>query len=118
VTDLPVAVGESFAGGRTLLWIVAASYPLSAALLLWMKQRGEDVPWIWPLAWLVTGVIGLVSTSVLRDNGGLWWWVALLALVPMMIVSTVVDVRHGYWIIVAVDVAGLIALALGFWWTR
>ncbi len=112
-------MSESLAAGRLILFIVAASYPLSAALLLWMKAKGETVPSIWPIAWLVTGVLGLVLASLIGDGSGSWlWWALLLVLGPIMAVSLVVDIRHGLWWIVALDVAGLAAIGYALWLLR
>ena len=110
---------SAIATGRLILLIVAASYPLSAALLVVLKLRGETVPWIWPAAWLVTGIGGLVVSWMLASTSGPWvWWALLVLLGPIMVVSTVVDWRHGYWGIVALDIAGLLAIGYGLWLAR
>ena len=109
-------MSEQVAAARLILIIVAASFPLSAALLLFLKWRGETVPWAWPAAWLVTGVVGLIASSMLREAGFGWqWWACLLALAPMLAVSTVVDIRQGIWFVVALDLAGLGAVAYALW---
>ncbi|MEM1013293.1 MAG: hypothetical protein AAGI46_13870 [Planctomycetota bacterium] len=110
---------SAIATGRLILLIVAASYPLSAALLVVLKLRGETVPWVWPVAWLVTGIAGLAISWLLSESSGaLAWWALLVVLGPIMVVSTVVDWRHGYWGIVALDIAGLLAIGYGLWLAR
>ena len=106
------------AAARLILLIVAASFPLAAALLLWMKRRGEEVPWYWPTAWLACGVVGLAAASFLSDGRPWAWGLCLLSLAPILVVSTVVDVRHGLWWVVLTDVAGLAAVAWGLWQAR
>jgi hypothetical protein len=93
-----------------ILLILAISYLASAGLLAWLKSQGESVPWIWPTAWLVCGIAG-VAIALLVERGVGWpmWVATLLVFVPILAVSTVVDVRLGYWWIVALDVAGLAA---------
>lgn len=105
----------NLAAARLVLFIVAASYPVAAAMLYWAKSRGENVPWTWPTAWLVTGVAGLLFAALLSAGRPWAWWGALVALAPIMLVSLVVDVRGGHWIIAAIDVAGLIAIGYALW---
>ena len=102
---------QNLAAARLILIIVAASYPIAGAMLLWAKHKGEDVPWVWPAAWFVTGVAGLVFALMLGQSRTWPLWPAVVALGPIMLVSLVVDIRHGYWFIAALDVAGLAAIA-------
>lgn len=105
-----------------ILLIVGATYPLSAALLGYLKWKGQTVLWAWPVAWLVCGAVGLAAAWLLRSGGmSGWWWLALVALAPLMAVSTVVDTQHalggkgGMWFMVGLDVAGLLAIIYGLW---
>ncbi len=111
-------MSDAVAAGRLILLIVAASYPLSAVLLVVLRLRGETVPWIWPAAWLVTGVAGLAIAWMMQPTATWTWWASLAVLMPIMVVSTVVDIRHGYWVIVALDVAGLAAIGYALWLAR
>ena len=103
---------------RLILILVAASYPVAAGMLWWAKSRGDDVPWYWPTGWLVTGVLGLAFAAMLAQGRPWAWWGVSLALGPWMAVSLVVDVRHGYFWIAALDVAGLGAIAYALWLGR
>ena len=102
---------QNLAAARLILIIVASSYPIAGALLLWAKHKGEDVPWLWPAVWFVTGAAGLVLSLMLSPSRTWPLWPAVLALGPIMLVSLLVDIRHGYWLIAAIDVAGLVAIA-------
>ncbi len=106
------------ASARLILLIVAASYPLAAALLWVARARGETVPWYWPTAWLVCGIVGGACAYVLSDGRPWAWAGVLLFLGIIMAVSLVVDVRHGYWIMAIIDVAGLLAIAWALWTAR
>ena len=106
------------AAAKLTLLIVAASYPLAAALLWVAKARGATVPWYWPTAWLACGVIGGACAWFLADGRPLAWVGVALFLGVLMAVSLVVDVRGGHWIIAAIDVAGLIAIAWALWASR
>ena len=98
---------------QLILTIVAASYPVAAAALWWLRSRGHDVPHWFPAGWLATGVIALAALPWL---GRPWaWWAVLLALGPWMVLSLVLDLRQGIWLIAALDAAGIAAIAWGLW---
>ena len=42
----------------------------------------------------------------------------MLALLPLMVFSLVLDARLRIWAMVAVDVAGVVAIAIGLWLGR
>ncbi|MEL7240304.1 MAG: hypothetical protein AAGK78_15710 [Planctomycetota bacterium] len=106
------------AAAKLLLLIVAGSYVLSGVLLGWMKHRGESVPMWFIAGWLACGVLGAASSWMLADGRAWAWWTTAVLLGPYMVLSLVWDIRHGAWVMVAVDVAGLFAIAWGLWQAR
>ena len=103
---------------RLILYVMAASYAASAALLLYLRSRGETVPWYWPTAWVVAALATAGLAAALAEGRAWAWWGCLLAAGPILVVSTVVDARHGNWVVVALDVAGLAAVAFALWQAR
>ena len=99
-----------FATAKLILHVVAASYLLSAAILLTMRLRGSSVP-TWIIAgWLVTGLLGVVLTAALGPGrGGVWWGLGAV-LIPWMILALIGDLRLGHYVVAAIDVAGLAAI--------
>ncbi len=95
-------------------WIfagVAATYVLSAAMLLWVRSRGEVVPgWVIG-AWLATGVAGIVLAFFLARERPVVWWALLVVLVPWMIYALVGDALEKHWFMAGLDAAALIAIA-------
>ena len=107
-----------FTTAKLILYIVAGSYLVSAAMLGVMRARGTTVP-AWVIAgWLLTGLIGLALTAALGPGRGGVWWGLLVALGPWMVYALVGDLRLGHYVIAAIDVAGLsaIAYALAITW--
>ena len=111
----PDEAAKTLSAARLILGIVAASFPLAAALLFWARHRGDDGTLVWPTSWLVCGVVGLIAAFLLNGGLGVWWWVALLSLGPILAVSLVVDLRHGHYLVATTDVAGLAAMAYGLY---
>ena len=104
--DLPPV----FAPAKLTLYILAASYLVSAALLGVAKSRGEPVP-AWVIGtWLVTGLVAVALTPLLAPGRPAVWVGLLVALGPWMAWSLVGDLRGGHWVIAVVDVLGLGAI--------
>lgn len=107
-----------FATARAILLIVAVSYIISAAVLMIMRQRGEEVPAPFIAGWVVGGVMGMVGASFVAPQSPWAWWLSLVSLGPWMALSLVWDVRQGIWLIAALDVAGLAAIGFALWLSR
>jgi hypothetical protein len=104
--------------GRILLLVVAASYLLSAGLLAAARLRGVRMEH-WVIAgWLLTGLAGATLAAALQPGRPVVWVGLLVALGPWMLYSLAYDVREGVWVMVAADVAGLAAIALGLTFSR
>lgn len=104
--------------GRTLLVVVAASYLVSAAVLGVARLRGGPVAG-WVIGgWLATGAAGVALGLLLRPGRPATWVGLLIALAPWMCFSLAYDVRERVWVMAAVDVAGLAAVAAGLWMAR
>lgn len=102
-------------------WIfagVAATYVLSAAMLLWVRSRGEVVPG-WVIGgWLSTGVAGIVLAFFLTEQRPVIWWALLVVLVPWMIYAFIGDTMEKHWFMAGLDVAALFAIARALQTTR
>ena len=103
---------------RLILYVMAASYAASAGLLLYLRSRGETVPWYWPAAWVVAALATAGSAAALADGRAWAWWACLLAAGPILLVSAVVDARQGNGWVVGLDVAGLAAVGVALWQAR
>ena len=111
-------VTPNLPAGRLLLLIVAASYLLSAALLAAARGRGAAIATWFVLGWVATGLIGLGLAWVLQPGRPLVWAGLLVVLGPWMGYSLYYDVRLRIWAMVAIDAAGLAAIAWGLWLAR
>jgi hypothetical protein len=107
---LPTA---SLPAARSLLFIVAVSYVVSAAILLLVRLRGGAVG-AWVIAtWLLTGSAGIVLARMLAPGQAAIWWALLVVLGPWMGYSLYYDLRERIWFMAAIDLAGLFAIAWG-----
>ena len=107
------APSTPFSTGRTILLVIAATYVLSAALLLGARLHGEPVSRRAALLWLLTGAAG-VALALRLAPGGRFEWVALLVvLVPWMLVSLAGDWDRGLVVMTLVDAAALVGTAAG-----
>ena len=106
---------KEIATARVLFYVMAASYLVSAALLGYARFTGKTVPTYVLAAWGGLGVVALAITPLLTLDRR---WVAVVLLVvlgPWMAVSAVQDGRQKVYPMVAVDVAGLLAIGYGVW---
>ena len=105
--DLPPA----FAPAKVMIFVLAASYVLSAAILAFARYKGETVPTYVIALWAVTGVAAFALAPLLAPGRALVWVGLLVALAPWMAWSLYGDGREGRWVMVAVDALGLAAIA-------
>lgn len=106
-------VNANLPAGRTLLLIVAISYLVSAVMLVVARWRGVDIGWLYIAGWVVTGVAGAALATQLAPARPAVWVALALVLLPWMLFSLVVDVRLRFWLMVAIDVAGVLAIVYG-----
>jgi hypothetical protein len=101
---------KTIAIARTILFWVAASYVLSAALLGVARMRHQPVPaWV-ILGWLATGAAGMALSLMLSPGRSAVWLGLLVLLGPWMLFSLVEDLRRGFWPIALTDLAGIAAI--------
>ncbi|HEX8910896.1 MAG TPA: hypothetical protein VF796_00955 [Humisphaera sp.] len=111
-------IASNLPAGRVLLFVVAGTYVLSAALLGFARWRGAAVAWWVLVGWVATGVAGMALAASLRPGRPAVWAGLLLALGPWMLFSLAYDVRERVWVMAALDVAGLLAIAWGLGMAR
>lgn len=95
---------------RVILISVAASYVLSAVILLVVRLRGTTVP-AWVIGgWLVTGVAGVALGYLLAPGRAGVWVAAGVVLLPWMIYSTYGDAMQRSYVMTTVDILGVLAI--------
>ena len=93
---------------RRSLFVLSVTYLVSALVLWRARARQRDV-WLW----IVTGVSGIALTFLLDRGRPLVWIGLAVALGPQMVSATIGDLRRGNRLLVLVDIAGLVTLAVG-----
>jgi hypothetical protein len=95
---------------RVILISVAASYVLSAVILLVVRLRGATIS-AWVVGgWLVTGLAGIALGYLLGPGRGGVWVAAGVVLLPWMIYSTYGDAMQRSYVMTTVDVLGMLAI--------
>ena len=106
---------KDIAVARVLFYVMAASFLVSAALLGYVRATGKDVPAYVLALWGGLGLAGVALTPLLTPERR---WIAIVLLVvlgPWMAVSLVGDWQRKIYVMAAVDVGGLAAIAYGVW---
>jgi hypothetical protein len=93
---------------RRSLLVLSATYLLSA-FVLWRAQAKKRDVWLWT----VTGSAGIVLTLLLDRDRALVWVGLAVVLGPQMVSATIGDLRRGNRLLVAIDLGGLVTLAIG-----
>ncbi len=93
---------------RRSLLVLSATY-LVSALLLWRAHAKQRDVWLW----VVTGSAGIALASLLDRDRPLVWIGLAIALGPQMVSATIGDLRRGNRLLLAIDIGGLMTLAVG-----
>ena len=106
---------QQLATARVIFICIAASYLLSAAILGWVRSRGEAVAAFAIAGWAITGVVGIALSLLLASQRPIVWIGLLVALVPWMVYALIGDAGEKRIFMTIADAAGLGAIVWALW---
>ena len=78
-----------FTVARINLYVLLATYLLSAGILYVGRRQGRPVTWFIIGAWTTTAVGGTLLTDLLQDGSAWVWWALFIVLPPLMVYSLI-----------------------------